>query len=90
MTILYEVDDIHRFKRAQQFVSYACLVKGQKVSVGKRLGPMGAKMGNRHLKWAFSEATVLLLRESDRAKAYLQRLENKHGKARALSICRPR
>ena len=86
LTILYEIDDIRRFKRVQQFVSYARLVKGQKVSAGKRTGTMGSKMGNRHLKWAFSEATVLLLRESDRAKAFLQRLETKHGKAKALSI----
>ena len=86
LTMLYEVNDIDRFKRVQQFCSYARLVKGQKVSAGKRLGSMGAKMGNRHLKWAFSEATVLFLRESERAKAYLARLESKHGKGKALSI----
>ena len=57
LTILYEVEDIRRFKRVQQFCSYARLVKGQKVSAGKRLGTMGSKMGNRHLKWAFSEAS---------------------------------
>ena len=86
LTILYEVEDIHRFQRVQQFVSYARLVKGHKESAGKRTGTMGAKMGNRHLKWAFSEATVLLLRESERAKQYLQRLESKHAKGKALSI----
>ncbi len=86
LTILYEVEDIRRFKRVQQFCSYARLVKGQKVSAGKRLGTMGAKMGNRHLKWAFSEATVLFLRESEQAKAYLARLEKKHSKGKALSI----
>ena len=86
LTILYEVEDIHRFKRVQQFCSYARLVKGQKVSAGKRLGTMGSKMGNRHLKWAFSEATVLFLRENDQAKKYLARLEKKHGKGKALSI----
>ena len=86
LTILYEVEDIHRFQRVQQFVSYARLVKGHKESAGKRTGTMGAKMGNRHLKWAFSEATVLLLRESARAKQYLQRMESKHSKGKALSI----
>ncbi len=86
LTILYEIDDIRRFKRVQQFCSYARLVKGQKVSAGKHLGTMGSKMGNRHLKWAFSEATVLFLRESERAKAYLARRESKHGKGKALSI----
>ncbi len=53
LTLLYEIDEILRFKRVQQFCSYARLVKGQKVSAGKRLGTMGSKMGNRHLKWAF-------------------------------------
>ncbi len=32
------------------------------------------------------EATVLFLRESEWAKQYLQRLEKKHGKGKALSI----
>jgi hypothetical protein len=37
------------------------IVKGQKQSGGKTLGTSGAKMGNVHLKWAFSEAAVLFL-----------------------------
>jgi transposase len=86
MTILYEVEDIARFQRVQQFVSYARLVKGQKSSAGKRLGSQGGRMGNRHLKWAFSEAMVLFLRESERARVYLARLEARHGKGKALSI----
>jgi transposase len=86
MTILYEVEDIGRFGRVQEFVSYARLVKGQKSSAGKRLGSQGGRMGNRHLKWAFSEAMVLFLRESERARTYLARLEARHGKGKALSI----
>ena len=46
----------------------------------------GGKMGNRHLKWAFSEASILYLRESERAKKYVARLEAKHGKGKAISI----
>ena len=86
MTIFYEIEDIDRFTRVQQFASYARLVKGQKSSAGKHLGSQGAKMGNAHLKWAFSEAAVLFLRESERAKKYVARLESKHGKKKALSI----
>ena len=86
MTIFYEIEDIARFTRVQQFASYARLVKGQKSSAGKRLGSQGGKMGNRHLKWAFSEAAMLFLRESERAKKYVARLESKHGKKKALSI----
>lgn len=86
MTILYEIEDINRFSRVQQFVSYARLVKGQKSSAGKRLGSQGGKMGNRHLKWAFSEAVVLYMRQSERARKYVARMEAKHGKGKAISI----
>ena len=86
MTIFYEIEDIGRFARGQQFASYARLVKGQKSSAVKRLGTQSAKMGNRHLKWAFSEALVLYMRESERAKKYVARLEAKHGKGKAISI----
>ena len=54
LTILYEIHDITRFDRVQEFASYARLVKGRKESGGKLLGTSGAKMGNVHLKWAFS------------------------------------
>ena len=53
LTILYEIHDIARFGRVQEFASYARLVKGRKQSGGKMLGTSGAKMGNVHLKWAF-------------------------------------
>ena len=86
MTIFYEIEDISRFNRVQQFASYARLVKGQKSSAGKYLGSQGGKMGNAHLKWAFSEAAILFLRESERAKKYVARLESKYGKKKALSI----
>ena len=86
MTIFYEIEDIARFPRVQQFASYARLVKGQKSSAGKWLGTQGGKMGNRHLKWAFSEAAVLYMRESERAKKYVACLESKHGKGKGISI----
>ncbi len=45
-----------------------------------------AKIGNVHLKWAFSEASVLFLRHNPPAQRYLDQLASKHGKAKALSI----
>lgn len=86
LTILYEIHDITRFDRVQQFASYARLVKGRKQSGGKLLGTSGAKMGNVHLKWAFSEAAVLLLRHAPGGKRFLTKLEKRHGKGKALSI----
>ncbi len=86
LTILYEIHDITRFSRVQEFASYSRLVKCQKSSAGKVLGTSGAKIGNAHLKWAFSEAAVLYLRKNPKGQKYLARLTGKHGKGKALSI----
>jgi transposase len=86
LVILYEIHDIRRFPRVQDFASYARLVKCSKESAGKRYGTSGKKIGNVHLKWAFSEAAVLFLRANPEGLKYKQRLERKHGKAKALSI----
>lgn len=86
MVILYEIHDINRFPTVQDFASYSRLVKCSHESDGKRYGSGGKKIGNAHLKWAFSEASVLFIRGNDQAKKYLDRLSNKHGKGKALSI----
>jgi transposase len=86
LTILYEIHDIARFERVQQFASYSRLVKCQHSSAGKVVGEGGGKMGNAYLKWAFSEAAVLFLAKCPEGKPLLARLQTKHGKAKALSI----
>jgi transposase len=86
LVIPYEIHDINRFPRAQDFASYARLVKCPRESAGKRHGTGGNKIGNMHLKWAFSEAAVLFLRNNPEAMKFKKRLEKKHGKSKALSI----
>ena len=86
LTILYEVHDVTRFKRVQEFAFYARLVKCAHQSAGKTLGTGGAKMGNVHLKWAFSEAAVLFLRHTKDGTQILAGIVKKHGKGKALSI----
>ena len=86
LTILYEIHTVQRFDRVQEFASYARLVKCAKESAGKKHGTSGAKMGNVHLKWAFSEAAVLFVRHNEPGKKLLARLEKRHGKGKALSI----
>src|SRR5713101_2630638 len=86
LVLLYEIHDIARFPRVQDFVSYCRLVKCAKESAGKRYGTSGAKIGNAYLKWAFSEAAVLFLRNNPAGQKYLTRLEHKHGKGKALTI----
>lgn len=86
MTILYEIHDIARFPRVQEFCSYGRLVKCSRESAGKRQGFGGSKIGNVHLKWAFSEAAVSILSKSAEARKLIERLRRKHGKAKSLSI----
>jgi transposase len=86
LVLLYEIHDIVRFPRVQDFVSYCRLVKGTKESAGKRSGTSGANIGNAYLKWAFSEAAVLFLRNNPAGQKYVARLEKKHGKGKALTI----
>lgn len=86
LTIIYEVGDIRRFDSVQKFASYARLVKCKAESAGKSYGTQGNKIGNAHLKWAFSEAAVLYLRGNKKAQRYLQKLQKRMSKAKALSV----
>ena len=86
LVLLYEIHDIARFPRVQDFVSYCRLVKCAQESAGKRSGTSGKKIGNPHLKWAFSEAAVLFLRLNRPGQQYFAKLERKHGKGKALTV----
>jgi transposase len=86
LTIIYEIGDIRRFDSVQKFASYARLVKCKAESAGKSYGTQGNKIGNAHLKWAFSEAAVLYLRGNKKAQRYLQKLQKRMSKAKALSV----
>ena len=86
LVLLYDIHQIDRFPRVQAFASYCRLVKCAKESAGKRSGTSGTKIGNAHLKWAFSEAAVLFLRDNPAGQKFLTRLEKKHGTGKALTI----
>jgi len=85
LTIIYEIGDLNRFSSVQKFASYARLVKCKAESAGKTYGTQGNKIGNAHLKWAFSEAAVLHLRGNEKAQHYLLTLQKRMSKAKALS-----
>jgi transposase len=86
LVLLYEIHDIDRFPRVQEFASYCRLVKCAKESAGTRSGTLGTNIGHAHLTWAFSEAAVLCLRDHPEGQKFLVRLDKKHGKGRALTI----
>ena len=86
LIILYEIHDISRFPRVQDFLSYCRLVKPTRESAGKIQGHSGRKIGNAHLKWAFGELATTFLRANPRAQSLHEQLKKKHGKGKALSI----
>ena len=86
LVLLYEMHDIERFPRVQDFASSCRLVKCARESAGTRSGTSGNTMGHAHLQWAFSEAAVLCLRDNPAAQKFLARFEKKHRKGQAFTI----
>jgi transposase len=86
LVMLYEIDAIRRFPEVGNFLSYSRLVMGQHESAGKVKGFVGRKIGNAHLKWAFSEAASLMLRSFPAAKSWMQRQSKKKGTKKAHAI----
>jgi transposase len=86
LILLYEIDQIGRFPEVGNFLSYSRLVRCQHSSAGKVKGSGGKKIGNAHLKWAFSEAACLMKRCCPAVQAWMQRQETKRGKRKALSV----
>ena len=81
---LYEMHQMDRLPRVQDFASSCRLGKCAKAAGGKRWGTSGNKRGNAHRTWAFSEAATLFLRGHEPGQKYLARLEKKHAKGKAL------
>jgi transposase len=86
LVMLYEIHDIARFPTVQNFSSYSRLVKCARESAGKLSGVKNSKIGNAHLKWAFSEAACLFLKDNQKGQKYHERLVRRHGKGKALGI----
>jgi transposase len=86
LILLYEIDTIARFPEVGNLLSYSRLVRCEHESAGKKKGSGGKKIGNAHLKWAFSEAACLMIRAMPAAKSWMQRQEKKRGKRKALSV----
>ena len=86
LILLYEIDAIARFPEVGNFLSYSRLVRCEHSSAGKVTGSGRKKVGNAHLKWAFSEAACLMIRTCPAVKGWVQRQETKRGKRKALSV----
>ena len=73
LTIMLEVGDISRFPKVGDFVSYARCAPTERLSDGKSKGQGNAKNGNRHLSWAFIEASYFARRSYPKFSRYYQR-----------------
>jgi transposase len=56
LTIMLEVGDIRRFKKAGNYSSYCRCVESKRISNDKKKGENNPKNGNRYLAWAYVEA----------------------------------
>jgi hypothetical protein len=70
---------------------YVCILNNRgKILVHKNIPTDSAKflklIAPYHLKWAMSEATVLFMRESDKAKRFVEKYARIHGKGKAMAI----
>jgi hypothetical protein len=86
LVLLYEIYDIERCPSVPDFLSSCRRVTGAKAAAGNRYGTAGAKIGHAYLKWAFSEAAGLFLRDHAASQKSLTRLEKKHGPGNALTL----
>lgn len=86
LTILYEMHIVGRFPSAQDLSSYARVVKVDHTSGGKWAGQGNPKIGNPHLKWAFTEIVQHAPTQSGPIADAYGKLKSRHkpGKARVV------
>jgi len=77
LTIMLEVGDISRFKKAGNYSSYCRCVESKRISNGKKKGENNKKNGNRYLAWAYVEAAYHARRNNVQAQRFFQRKMSK-------------
>jgi transposase len=84
LTVLYETHTIDRFKTPQCYSSYCRVVGAQNESAGKNLGgTSNNKIGNPHLKWAFSEIGHSMIKNYPAVKEWFDKQVAVYGKPKA-------
>ena len=77
--ILYEIDDISRFREDKKLCAYAGLVPSTYASGGKVFHGRITKRGNKWLRWAATEAVQRAVRWDAEFRSYYQRIKVKKG-----------
>ena len=81
LTIMLEVEDIKRFKKVGNYVSYCRCVKSINLSNNKKKGEGNRKSGNKYLSWAYVEAAHHCMRSCLDAHKFYQRKKAKNNGA---------
>ena len=82
LNLIYEIQDIGRFKTVQRFSSYCRVVTCERSSNGKSKGSRNQKIGNPYLKWGLSQI-IINGQKIDAIGKYARRLESRYGLRRA-------
>jgi len=77
--ILYEIDDISRFRDEKKLCAYAGLVPSTHASGGKVFHGRITKTGSKWLRWASIEAAQTAVRGDSEFRAYYQRIRIRKG-----------
>ena len=77
--ILYEIDDVSRFRDERKLCAYAGLVPSTYASGGKVFHGRITKTGSKWLRWAAIEAAQTAVRSNPEFYAYYQRLRIRKG-----------
>jgi len=77
--ILYEIDDISRFRDEKKLCAYAGLVPSTHASGGKVFHGKITKTGSKWLRWAAIEAAQTAVRSDSEFRAYYQRIMVRKG-----------
>jgi transposase len=77
--ILYEIDDISRFRDEKKLCAYAGLVPSTYASGGKVFHGRITKTGSKWLRWAAIEAAQTAVRSNSEFRAYYQRIRIRKG-----------
>jgi transposase len=77
--ILYEIDDISRFRDEKKLCAYAGIVPSTHASGGKVFHGRITKAGNKWLRWAAIEAAQTTVRSDSEFRAYYQSIRVRKG-----------
>ena len=84
LTVLYETHTVDRFKTPQCYSSYCRVIGAKNESAGKNLGnTANTNIGNPHLKWAFSEIAIGMIKNYPEVKEWFDKQITLYGKPKA-------